>query len=143
MTAGTSPLSFVTCASKTPRSGQTSSRHLVHAPTWRTRSSQSGTAQARGRAQIGIAWSEADWVVCVHQDVWLPAGWDRCVLEQLNEAERRFGPIGVAGVYGVGEVIAQRDQSQPMAAQRIGWVVDRGRILRDGPELPAPGRDAR
>ena len=24
-----------------------------------------------------------------------------------------------------------------MAAERIGWVVDRGRMLRDGPELPA------
>jgi hypothetical protein len=24
-----------------------------------------------------------------------------------------------------------------MSAQRIGWVIDRGRMLRDGPELPA------
>ena len=30
------------------------------------------------------------------------------------------------------------DQSQPLAAERIGWVVDRGRTLRDGSELPAP-----
>ena len=28
-------------------------------------------------------------------------------------------------------------QSQPLAAGRVGWVVDRGRTLRDGPELPA------
>ena len=28
-------------------------------------------------------------------------------------------------------------QSQPMAAGRVGWVVDRGRMLRDGQELPA------
>ena len=28
-------------------------------------------------------------------------------------------------------------QSQPLAAGRIGWVVDRGRMLRDGQELPA------
>ena len=27
--------------------------------------------------------------------------------------------------------------SQPLAAERIGWVVDRGRMLRGGPELPA------
>ena len=86
---------------------------------------------------IGIARAETEWVVCVHQDVWLPEGWDRCVLEQLNEAERRFGPIGVAGVYGVGEVITLCDQSQPLAAERIGWVVDRGRMLSDGTELPA------
>ena len=69
--------------------------------------------------------------------MWLPAGWDQSIAEQLNEAERRFGPIGVAGVYGVGEVIARRDATQPLAAQRIGWVVDRGRALRDGPDLPA------
>jgi len=25
----------------------------------------------------------------------------------------------------------------PLAAERVGWVVDRGRLLRDGPELPA------
>ncbi len=86
---------------------------------------------------IGIARSETEWVACVHQDVWLPAGWDRCIAQQLDEAERRFGPTGVAGVYGVGEVITLCDQSQPLAAGRVGWVVDRGRTLRDGPELPA------
>ena len=86
---------------------------------------------------IGIARAETEWVVCVHQDVWLPAGWDQCIAEQLDEAERRFGPIGVAGVYGVGEVITLCDQSQPLAAERIGWVVDRGRMLSDGTELPA------
>ena len=56
---------------------------------------------------------------------------------QLREAERRFGPVGVAGVYGVGEVITPVDMTQPLAAERIGWVVDRGRTLCDGPELPA------
>jgi Glycosyltransferase like family len=86
---------------------------------------------------IGIARAKTDWVVFIHQDMWLPARWDRSVVEQLHEAERRIGPIGVAGVYGVGEVIARRDQSQPLAAERIGWVVDRGRMLSDGPELPA------
>ena len=79
----------------------------------------------------------------VHQDVFLPVGWDRCLANQLREAEERFGPIGVAGVYGVGEVITPAIASQPLAAPRIGWVVDRGRELRDGPELPAAGRDSR
>jgi len=76
-------------------------------------------------------------VVFVHQDVLLPAGWDRCAAQQLQEAERRFGQIGVAGVYGVGEVITPFDFTEPLAAERIGWVIDRGRVLRDGPELPA------
>jgi hypothetical protein len=86
---------------------------------------------------IGIRRAENEWVVLVHQDVLLPAGWDRCVAQQLQEAERRFGQIGVAGVYGVGEVITSGDLTEPLAAERIGWVVDRGRVLRDGPELPA------
>ena len=57
--------------------------------------------------------------------------------EQLREAEVRFGPIGVAGVYGVGDAIAPRDPTQPLASERIGWVVDRGRELHELPELPA------
>ena len=70
-------------------------------------------------------------------DVYLPNGWDCCLANQLREAERQFGPIGVAGVYGVGQVIAPTDILQPLAAQCIGWVIDRSRELRDGPELPA------
>ena len=76
--------------------------------------------------------------MCVHQDVHLPDGWDQNLAEQIREAERRFGPIGVAGVYGASEVIAPADLTQPLGVERIGWVVDRGLELRDGPELPAP-----
>ena len=90
-------------------------------------------------AGLTMGWTRAKhpWVVYVHQDVHLPEGWDRQLARQLREAERRFGPVGVAGAYGVGEVIAPADLTQPLAAERIGWVVDRGRMLRDGPELPA------
>ena len=56
---------------------------------------------------------------------------------QLREAEQRFGPIGVLGVYGVSKVIKPSISAYPLAAERIGWVVDRGRQLRDGLELPA------
>ena len=86
---------------------------------------------------LGLEGAEREFVVCVHQDVYLPDGWDRCLIQQLQEAKRRFGPIGVAGVYGVGEVIVPEDSGQPLRAERIGRVVDRGRLLRDGPELPA------
>ena len=90
-------------------------------------------------AGLTMGWMRAKhpWVICVHQDVVLSAGWDRSLAQQLREAERRFGPIGVAGVYGIGEVIVPMDLTQPLAAERIGWVVDRGRVLRDGPDLPA------
>jgi hypothetical protein len=73
----------------------------------------------------------------MHQDVWLAPGWDVRPTQQVQEAEPRLGPIGVAGVYGVGDVIARPDPTQPLAAERIGWVDDRGRMPRDGPELPA------
>ncbi|HZW33325.1 MAG TPA: glycosyltransferase [Isosphaeraceae bacterium] len=88
-------------------------------------------------AGLTLGWARArnDLIVCVHQDVVLPAGWDRLVVDQYQRAERRWGPIGVAGVYGVGEVV--ESPGQPPAARRIGRVVDRGRLLRDGPELPA------
>src|ERR1700722_4555641 len=46
-------------------------------------------------------------------------------------------PGGRAAVYGVGEIITSGDLTESLAAERIGWVVDRGRMLRDGPELPA------
>ena len=94
-------------------------------------------ASAADGLNVGLDRAKHEWVVCVHQDVYLPRGWDRRLARQLREAERRFGPIGVAGVYGVGEVISPQSPGSPLAAERVGWVVDRGRLLRDGPELPA------
>ena len=53
--------------------------------------------------------------------------------EQLEAAEQQFGPIGVAGVYGVGPAIRQNGG---FAAERVGRVVDRGRMLHEPHELP-------
>jgi hypothetical protein len=86
---------------------------------------------------VGLERAKHEWVVCVHQDVYLPEGWDRRLVEQLRKAERRFGRIGVAGVYGVGEVFPRRSPDCPLMAGRIGCVVDRRRLVKDGPELPA------
>jgi Glycosyltransferase like family len=83
---------------------------------------------------LGLARSTGEWVITLHQDVFLPEGWDRQVLRQVREAERRWGRLGVVGVYGVGPA---REVNASLAAERIGRVVDRGRALRDGPELPA------
>jgi SAM-dependent methyltransferase len=69
-------------------------------------------------------------VVCVHQDVYLPQGWPRRVAAQLARAERAFGPVGVAGVYGVS---LQRGE-----VRRAGRLVDRDRLLSEPPGLPAP-----
>jgi hypothetical protein len=86
---------------------------------------------------MGLERAQRGWIVAVHQDVFLPQGWDQCLTQQLGVAQQRFGPIGVAGVYGVGKAIALQSRGSSLAAQRIGWVVDRGRLLQDGPELPA------
>jgi hypothetical protein len=86
----------------------------------------------------GIARAGHDLVVCLHQDVFPPSGWDRLVMNQYRMAERELGPIGVAGVYGVGKARSCPDSPSSLAAERIGWVVDRGRILSEGPALPAP-----
>ena len=136
---GAVPFSFVTCLS----SREVSDANLLASPTL-----GSGTVHelipvancpsAADGLNVGLKRAKHEWVVWSHEDVLLPEGWDRCLASQLRDAERRFGQIGVAGVYGVGEVIAPADRLEPLSAQRIGWVVDRGRELQDGPELPAP-----
>jgi hypothetical protein len=132
------PLSFVTCLS----SRETLRANLLASPclgpgTAHQLVAVEGCPTAAAGLNVGFHHAKHELLVCVHQDVYLPAGWDRCLVQQLREAELRFGPIGVAGVYGVGEVIAPRDLTNALAAERIGWVVDRGRTLLDGPELPA------
>jgi glycosyl transferase family 2 len=83
---------------------------------------------------LGFRQAKPKLIACIHKDVYLPEGWDRKLLDQLAEAERQFGPIGVLGVYGVGPAVRQNGT---LAAERIGWVVDRGRVLREPSELPA------
>ena len=42
-----------------------------------------------------------EFVVFTHHDVYLPKNWGPRFWRAITEAERRFGPIGVAGVFGV------------------------------------------
>jgi hypothetical protein len=49
---------------------------------------------------FGIDRAAHERIVCVHQDVFLPGGWDECLCKQLEEAERGFArpalrPLGV------------------------------------------------
>ncbi|MGP0068513.1 MAG: glycosyltransferase [Isosphaeraceae bacterium] len=87
---------------------------------------------------MGCARATHELTVCVHQDVFLPRGWDRLMVRQFHMAQQQFGPIGVAGVYGVGEVMTSNIPCRLLSTNRIGWVVDRGRLLSEGPGLPAP-----
>jgi hypothetical protein len=83
---------------------------------------------------LGIERAVGDLIVCMHQDVFLPDGWDDRLIEQFAMAEQEFGSIGIAGVYGVGPATSQ---NEVLAAQRIGRVCDRGRSLDEGIPLPA------
>jgi len=77
----------------------------------------------------GLKEAANELVVLVHQDVYLPLGWDRRFLEQLEQAEREFGPVGVVGVYG----IRYRD-GEPT---HYGRAVDRFWLLERGGPFPA------
>ena len=48
---------------------------------------------------LGIARTRHELIVCLHQDVRLPPGWDQRLIQQLDAVTRQWGPIGVAGVY--------------------------------------------
>jgi SAM-dependent methyltransferase len=67
-----------------------------------------------------------DLVVFVQQDIYLPRGWDTRFVEQFHAAEARFGPLGVAGVFGY--------TFGPEGKRNFGRVLDR-QLLYD---LPAP-----
>jgi hypothetical protein len=131
-------LSFVTCVSNDEvyRSNFLASACLGPDP-GRERIAVTNCPSAGDGLNAGLESATSHWVVCVHQDVILNDGWEIQVSRQLCEAERQFGPIGVAGVYGVGDVIEPSDPTQPPGAPRVGWVIDRGRELHDGPGLPA------
>jgi hypothetical protein len=173
------PLSFVTCLA----SRETLRANLLASPCFRPGTAHQviaveGCPSAADGLNAGFQYAEHELIVCVHQDVYLPEGWDRCLAQQFREAGRRLGPIGVAGVYGVGPALESEEpapksrwtipgqrqftqatltpgsggtspsrnreaplrrvaESVTLAAERIGCVVDRGRTLLDGPELPA------
>ena len=58
--------------------------------------------QASAAEGYHAGWEQAtgELVVFVHQDTYLPRGWDSQLIEQFEAAERRYGPIGVAGAFG-------------------------------------------
>jgi hypothetical protein len=87
-----------------------------------------GCASAAEGLNAGIEQAKHEFVVLVHQDVYLPLGWPARLVTQWRLAEGRGGPIGVAGVFGV------LDRRVPFDA--IGRVVHRDRLLSHR-DLPA------
>jgi GT2 family glycosyltransferase len=89
----------------------------------------SGFSSAAAGLNRGLELAGNDWVVCVHQDVYLPEGWPQRFRQQLQQTEAIWGRIGVLGVYGV--AISEGN------CRRAGHVVDRYQLLREPTPLPA------
>ncbi len=85
-------------------------------------------AEAFNAAMAGLA--AGGWLVWVHQDVFLPEGWEQAFAIGVQQAERQFASLAVAGVYGLA--------GNGERARRAGHVLDRGTLLRE--PLPLPCR---
>lgn len=68
------------------------------------------------------------WLVWLHQDVFLPLGWDTQFAQAIEEAQSRFDQLSVVGVYGV--------RGAGVNAVRAGHVLDRGVQLKEPAALP-------
>jgi hypothetical protein len=81
-------------------------------------------------AAMQLMEGQVDWLVWVHHDVVLPAGWPQRFRRALGEAQRTYPDAAVAGVYGV--------QGRGEEARHAGHVLDRGELLHPPLPLPCP-----
>jgi hypothetical protein len=127
---GSMTLNFVTCVSDL----DVLSKRLLASPCLRDARypltacfNAQSAAEAFNAAAMGLSGPDA-WLVWVHQDVYLPAGWDAQFKTRLMEAQVAFPTLAVAGVYGV--------SGCGTSSQRAGHVLDRGQLLREPAVLP-------
>ncbi len=64
---------------------------------------QKGYSSASNAYNHGIEKTEAEIIIFVHQDVFLPIGWFDLLIEHVKNLERRDNNWGVLGIYGVKE----------------------------------------
>lgn len=89
----------------------------------------SSAAQAFNAAMNSIAVNASGtWLVWVHQDVLLPADWDKQFLAAVRSAQESMPALAVAGVYGIACGTGN--------SRRAGHVLDRGTLLRESAPLP-------
>ncbi len=70
----------------------------------------------------------AEWLVWIHQDIFLPPDWGQRFITAIRATEALFPKLAVVGVYGVAGAGA--------VARRAGHVLDRGTLLREAAPLP-------
>lgn len=96
---------------------------------WSAYFNSSSAATAFNQAlDATLANQEADWLIWVHQDVYLPPGWDTQFQRALHEALILWPSLAVAGVYGV--------RGAGEDGVRAGHVLDRGQLLKESASLP-------
>jgi SAM-dependent methyltransferase len=128
--ADTVPVSVICCV----QDRETLAANLLASPDLRPGSThqvillQDCPDAATGLA-TGLARAKHELVIWAHQDVYMPRGFIARLSRRLRQAERRWGRIGVAGVYG-----AMQTAQGP---RRVGRVVDRDRLLDEAVDLPA------
>ena len=131
-TAAASDLLFITCVSKL----NVLAERLCQSPCIKTGGRRliadfnvPSAAHAFNAALAGPgAQRPGLWLVWVHQDVFLPDGWDQQFLQRLREAQNLLPGLAVAGVYGIAGTGEQ--------ARRAGHVLDRGTLLKEAAALP-------
>lgn len=86
----------------------------------------SSAATAFNSARVGTG--KGHWLVWVHQDVYLPEGWDTTFIKSISTATDRYPQLAVVGVYGVRGAAGE--------AVRVGHVLDRGMLLQEPEPMP-------
>ena len=122
-------LSFVCCANDVSVLGQ----RLLASPCLREGSHPltlhfNASNAAAGFNSAMRAEPESDWLVWVHQDVFLPAGWDARFALAIAAAQAQFATLAVVGVYGVAG-------SGPNA-MRVGHILNQGSVLHEAAPMP-------
>lgn len=112
-------LTFVSCVNK----AEVAKSCLLASPCLaRERGHQLILLNGMPSAGAGVRWgaklARNPWMVFLHQDVYLPEGWDVQFIAGLKAAISMFPPLAIAGVYGV-----RADGGH------VGHVYDRGRWL--------------
>lgn len=82
------------------------------------------------RIGLGRATEVKDLIVLLHQDIYLPEGWDDKLIAGIETSERTSGPVGIAGVFGV-------VQTSTGTFERAGKVLDRHNTLETKHRFPA------
>lgn len=122
-------LSFITGVSRL----DVLQKHLARSPCFAAHgASLTACLNAPSAAQAfnaAVLTCQTDWLVWVHQDVFLPEGWEKRFAEQLQIAQAQWPSLAVAGVYGV--------RGQGLSAQHVGHVLDRGNLLAPQAAMPS------